>query len=222
MTAFRYEEEEEMTAETITPQALTKAALAAEQPAEISVDLGSEWVRWTGKILASSSSRSTDPVAKLAQDRWTELSLYWRDEELDYVLVKSGRSLRYHLPGLPCNTGVLRSVLSVSEDDSLYEDLIPCKDCLVGDLDDLDDEAMISVEVDRNVVMTCTSPDEVLERLAWNDGSKNVKPGLVISRQGSDGKVRYVTLSFLSSRLLKNAAEKDPVIRKMISKIRDL
>src|SRR5690348_9301498 len=86
------------------PPTARKATGGRSRKTSVSVDTGVEPVDITGYLLSESSTRGTE-----MRPQWTQLWL-WLLDDGTYVLVKSGRSVKYHADGSTCNTGIRQVV----------------------------------------------------------------------------------------------------------------
>lgn len=193
--------QEEKACKELTQAELREQSGIAEQTLRVEEATGI--TEFTGRPLAAVSTRTGK------QGRWTQLVLYWHRDDR-YVYVKSGKSVVYHKADSRCNTGrhITVSDLYAQSEPEYWDDLTRCHVCRPAELDDLEDDDVISVETDRNAVIACADVPDLLDNLQWQDHHTPRVPGQ--------------TLSSPAERLLKMAAEKDPDIRRAIMKVRKL
>lgn len=168
-----------------------------------------------GKLVTRVSTRAgTAP-------RWTDLELYRvTDAEGGYAIANVGRSVLYHRPGSPCNLGTMRRVGDLPDDE--YGQLIAhdmvverwpgdpkaLPPCDPGDLDDLGDDDMVSVEINLPGITKAQTAADLISKLHQE-------------RRSRDGGIT-VFLSEPAQRLLREAADRDPAIAAEMQKPRPL
>jgi hypothetical protein len=198
----------------MTDAGISDAAPGALSPArslefsEIIVELPGSNSVFSGCQIAHVSTRDTQ-----RQLRWTELDLYWtRDvRSTRYALINSGKSALYHVSGGPCNTGV--SAVVGSLDDHDYMAYQPCPACRVADLEDLPDDAVISIETTRSGIVTARTAEQLVRGLRQKNPPKGQDPP-----RGGDSGDASGFLSMPAYRLLTEAARLDPDIRNVLRK----
>jgi hypothetical protein len=167
-------------------------------------------VEFRGLHIADVSTRAG------TQPRWTELWLYQiTDGSAGYALANSGKSVLYHVPGGPCNTGLPRKAGDIPDDqldrliahDHPVDNDEPCYPPSLEHLANFDD-TLINVEMDRNHVIKCVTAADVVRTLQQE---RRVR-----------GKTAERFLSGPATRLLRMAADSDPDILAEITRKRPL
>lgn len=113
-------------------------------------------------------SWSYDDAAEADHTRWTDLILYRVYDESSayrYVIQVVGRSVVYHKANGPCRYGVVMHVSRIRRDTERYDALVPCNQCGVGDIDEMDGTDSVAVEVDRPSLEKCRGAFDVVQVL---------------------------------------------------------
>jgi hypothetical protein len=111
-----------------------------------------EPLEFTGVLLGEGSTETE------TSDRWTEVLIY-KTEGGNYIINRVGRSVRYHRHDGPCNTGVPTPAVQLDVDDHL-----PCPVCRPPHPHDLDGDALVDLELDKETAAVCTA-DKVYQTL---------------------------------------------------------
>lgn len=136
---------------------------------------------FTGILIAEESTENQN------SSRWLTLEIYRiteGDHTGQYILVATGHSVRYHVAGAPCSSGVL---LAHSELFNVEPDAEPCHACNPSG----QPGSMVNLEGPIPTVHRCETAREVIEHL--HQQHDNAAP----------------TLSRPATRLLLAAAQKD-------------
>lgn len=140
-------------------------------------------VEFSGEIIAEVKHRNGDPGMPVRR-RWTDMTLYRVLEPRSksrYAIHVVGRSVTYHSADTLCRqarnshwTKITVKELEHSDPDR-YEALLPCLDrvCRPGDLDDLDDDAVIWTESDDHKLLTATSAKNIIRAFYGEFGKVN-------------------------------------------------
>lgn len=149
---------------------MTSSSRAKELPF-VTVHDGIGPLRFRGEVIADLSWTYTQ-AHEIGHNRWTDIRVYQVGDNkmYRYVVEVVGRSVVYHRTNGSCHKGVTMSVARISEDEERYDALQPCDICKPVELDELDDAAQVTVEVDLPKIIKCRDAKQLVDELR-RDGS---------------------------------------------------
>jgi len=142
-------------------------------------------------------SWSYQDAQERGHQRWTDITMYRVvNADFTYAIQVTGRSVLYHRTSGRCGHGVNMTVSRLLRNEARYDALVACRNCKPKDLDDLNDQDMVSVEEPIFQLYRCTDADHVVQTM---------------QQRGENGQ-----MSGLSMKLLQAAANVDDAIERAI------